>query len=77
MSTLADYANKYRTIRMERRDGILQMTLHTDGGPLRWGMLPHSELPDAFYDVGRDRDNRVVIITGTGTEFSGPRAVPR
>ena len=52
MSTLADYANKYRTIRMERRNGILQMTLHTDGGPLRWGFLPHGELPDAFYDVG-------------------------
>jgi hypothetical protein len=35
MSKLEDYANKYRTIRMERLDGILQMTLHTDGGPLR------------------------------------------
>ena len=76
MSTLDDYANKYRTIRMERRNGILQMTLHTDGGSLRWGFLPHGELPDAFYDVGRDRDNRVVIITGTGAEFSGPRANP-
>jgi hypothetical protein len=31
MSTLEDYANKYRTIRMERRHGILQMTLHTEG----------------------------------------------
>jgi hypothetical protein len=43
------YANKYRTIRMERRNGILQMTLHTDGGSLRWGFLPHGELPDAFF----------------------------
>jgi len=76
MTTLADYAEKYQTIRMERRNGILQMTLHTDGGPLRWGFLPHGELPDAFYDVGRDRENRVVIITGTGAEFSGPRATP-
>jgi hypothetical protein len=76
MSKFEDYANKYRTIRMERRNGILQMTLHTDGGPLRWGFLPHGELPDAFYDVGADRDNRVVIITGTGAEFSGPRANP-
>src|ERR1700730_9008888 len=76
MSTLENYANKYRSIRMERRNGILQMTLHTDGGSLRWGFLPHGELPDAFYDVGRDRDNRVVIITGTGAEFSGPRATP-
>src|SRR6266511_353157 len=76
MSKLEDYATKYKTVRMERRDGILQMTLHTDGGPLRWGFVPHAELPEAFYDVGADRENRVVIITGTGAEFSGPRATP-
>ena len=76
MSKLEDYAGKYKSVRMERRHGILQMTLHTEGGPLRWGFLPHAELPEAFYDVGADRDNRVVIITGTGAEFSGPRATP-
>ena len=76
MSRLEDYANKYQCARFERRDGILQMTLHTDGGSLRWGFGPHRELPDAFYDVGNDRENRVVIITGTGAEFSGPRATP-
>ncbi|HEY5864568.1 MAG TPA: enoyl-CoA hydratase/isomerase family protein [Candidatus Tectomicrobia bacterium] len=76
MSKFEDYVNKYQTIRMERRNGILQMTLHTEGSSLRWGFLPHSELPDAFYAVGADRENRVVILTGTGPEFSGPRATP-
>jgi enoyl-CoA hydratase/carnithine racemase len=76
MTTLDTYATKYRTIRMERRDGILQLTFHTDGGPLRWGMLPHGEFPDAFADIARDRENRVVIMTGTGDEFSGVRASP-
>ena len=76
MTSFDQYASKYQTIRMERRNGILQMTLHTDGGPLRWGFLPHGELPAAFYDVGSDHENRVVIITGTGDEFSGPRATP-
>src|ERR1700758_1486350 len=76
MSTLEDYANKYQSVRFERRDGILQMTLHTDGNSLRWGFGPHGELPEAFHDVGADRDNRVVILTGTGSEFSGPRATP-
>jgi enoyl-CoA hydratase/carnithine racemase len=66
MSKFENYADKYKTIRMERRNGVLQMTLHTDGGPLRWGFLPHGELPEAFHDVGSDYDNRVVIITGTG-----------
>src|ERR1700674_1583578 len=73
---LEDYANKYQTERMERRNGILQVTLHTDGQSLRWGFGPHGELPEAFHDVGADRDNRVVILTGTGAEFSGPRATP-
>ena len=76
MSTLSDYADKYQSVRFERRDGILLMTLHTEGGSLRWGFGPHGELPEAFHDVGADRDNRVVILTGTGAEFSGPRATP-
>ena len=69
--SLEDYANKYRTIRMERRNVILQMTLHSDGGPLRWGFLPHGELPDAFYDVGADRENRVLIITAPAPSSPG------
>jgi enoyl-CoA hydratase/carnithine racemase len=76
MSTLEDYATKYQCARFERRDGILLMTLHTEGQSLRWGFGPHGELPEAFHDVGADRDNRVVILTGTGAEFSGPRATP-
>jgi hypothetical protein len=59
---------------MERRDGVLQMTFHTDGGPLQWGLLPHGEFPQAFRDVGSDPDNKVVILTGTGDTYSGPRA---
>jgi len=76
MSKLEDYADRYQTIRFERRNGILQVSLHTDGGPLRWGFLPHGELPEAFAHIGADRDNKVVILTGTGDEFSGPRATP-
>jgi enoyl-CoA hydratase/carnithine racemase len=74
MSSLADYRDKYRSVRMLRRSGVLEVTLHTEGGSLRWGALPHAELPDAFHDIAEDRENRVVILTGTGPEFSGPRA---
>src|SRR5437870_10563887 len=76
MSSLGEYANKYTSARMERRNGVLQVTLHTDGQSLRWGFLPHAEMPDALHDIGADRENRVVILTGTGHEFSGPRATP-
>lgn len=67
-----DYAGKYRNIRMRREAGILEVTLHSGGGPLRWGRLPHAELEEAFLNIGRDRENKVVILTGTGEAFSGP-----
>jgi enoyl-CoA hydratase/carnithine racemase len=71
-----DYRDRYRNVRMERKDGVLEMHLHTEGGPLRWGHIggAHAELAEAFADVARDRDNQVVIITGTGDRFSGPAA---
>ena len=33
---------------MERREGILQMTLHTKGVDLKWGISVHKELSYAF-----------------------------
>jgi enoyl-CoA hydratase/carnithine racemase len=74
MARFEDYAAKYETVRMERRGGILQMTFHTNGGPLQWGLLPHGEFPQAFRDVGSDPETKVVILTGTGDTYSGPRA---
>ena len=76
MAQFDEYANKYQYARMEREDGILQLTLHTDGGPLQWSMGPHGELPNVFADIGKDPDNKIVIMTGTGDAFSGPQASP-
>lgn len=72
MTELKDYAEKYQGIRFTRESGVLEMTLHTHGGPARWGSSPdslHTELPLAFLDVGNDPENRVVILTGTGDSF--------
>jgi enoyl-CoA hydratase/carnithine racemase len=69
MARLDEYVNRYRSIVMERRDGILQMTFHTDGGPLKWGEVPHREFGYAFTDVGSDPENKVIILTGTGDEY--------
>ena len=74
MSDFDEYSQKYQSIRMERWSGILQITLHTNGDTLQWGAIPHAELPQAFRDIGSDYDNKVVILTGTGEGFSGPRA---
>jgi enoyl-CoA hydratase/carnithine racemase len=69
---LEDYQDKYETIRFQRENGILEMTLGTDNGPLVWCRQAHAELEEAFLNIGRDRDNQVVIMTGTGDAFSGP-----
>jgi enoyl-CoA hydratase/carnithine racemase len=72
MSNLAQYQHTFANIHFERRDGILQMSLHTKGGPLLWGALAdsvHAQLGEAFRLVGNDQENRVLILTGTGDAF--------
>ena len=69
MTEFKDYAKKYSNVRMEREDGILEITFHTDGGSLVWGGGPHAQFGPAFYDIGRDKENKIVIMTGTGDSF--------
>ncbi len=69
MSHFDDYKDRFNFIKMERQDGILQMTLHSKDGELLWGGRPHEELSYAFGEVARDHDNRAVILTGTGNSF--------
>jgi enoyl-CoA hydratase/carnithine racemase len=66
---LAEYSQRYDNIRLEREDGILQVTLHTGGASLVWTTTSHDELAYCFNDIACDRDNKVVILTGTGSSF--------
>ena len=84
VSNSADYKDAFQTIKLERTgSGILQITLHTKRGPWVWDArarpdgragVSHQELADAAAQIARDLDNRVVILTGTGDQFSGPPA---
>ncbi|TGR17939.1 MULTISPECIES: enoyl-CoA hydratase/isomerase family protein [unclassified Mesorhizobium] len=74
MSKFSDYSTKYENVQMERQDGLIVVTLHTNGDSLRWSLVAHRELPEAFHDIGGDPENRVMILTGVGDEFSGPQA---
>lgn len=70
MTKLSDYQNKYEHIKLERGDdGILQMTFHTDGKDLIWGIEAHDDIGECLLDIGRDYENKCVILTGTGTTF--------
>lgn len=64
------YFTTCSALRMSRsRRGILLVEMHTDGGPLRFSAREHEEFVDAFYHIGRDRENQVVILTGAGGDW--------
>lgn len=64
-----EYSTRYEHVAMSRQNGVIELRLHTDGGPLVWGDGPHTELGYAFADVGADQENRVVVLGGTGDAF--------
>jgi enoyl-CoA hydratase/carnithine racemase len=68
-STFQGYGEQYENVRMRREDGILEVALHTRGGPLEFNGHVHEALVHAFREIGDDPDNHVVILTGTGDEF--------
>jgi enoyl-CoA hydratase/carnithine racemase len=78
---LDDYRESFARIKLERDvHGILEVTLHTRGGPLVYehgdGPSPQQELTEAFTAIASDAENRVVLLTGTGDAYSGPAASP-
>lgn len=75
MAHRPDYFDKYKTIALDRsEDGVLTMRLHSDNGPVKYGSLHHSEWIAAFSDIGLDRNNRVIVLTGTGDSFMDSHA---
>ena len=65
-----DYRQKYATyFNMERRNGILQVHMHTDGGPVIYGLPMHNAWSQLWLDIGNDPDNEVLIFSGTGDKW--------
>jgi enoyl-CoA hydratase/carnithine racemase len=68
--TFERYKDRYQNIALSRDEhGVLLVQLGTDGGPLVWSALAHDELGYCFTDIACDRDNKVVILTGTGDNW--------
>jgi enoyl-CoA hydratase/carnithine racemase len=66
------YAEKYsRYFAMRRRNGIIELRMHTNGGSARFGFEVHNAWAQAWQEVGNDPDNEVLIITGTGGQWLG------
>jgi enoyl-CoA hydratase/carnithine racemase len=66
---LSEYESTFVHTALRREEGILEVRLHTNQGPLVWGDGPHEELGRVFSTVGSDPENRVIVITGTGDSF--------
>lgn len=70
MAQFETYRNTFPNARLTRRpNGVLEVALHTDGGKLVFNGHTHEQFVDLFHAIGEDRDNRVVILTGTGDAF--------
>src|SRR4051812_10989323 len=67
VATQSAYFGKFAHLRMNRdTDGILLVEMHTNGGPIVFDATDHQQFVDAFYEIGRDRSNKVVILAGVG-----------
>jgi len=65
-----EYSEKYKDFMlMTRRNGIIEVRLHTNGGPFQFGWAAQTAYGNAWSDIGRDLENEVMIITGTGDRW--------
>ncbi len=66
------YFTQHPSLRMTRgADGVLVVEFNTRGGPIKFTAQDHEDFVDAFYQIGRDRGNKVVILTGAGGQWIG------
>jgi enoyl-CoA hydratase/carnithine racemase len=64
------YRDCFPNARLTRSpSGVLEVALHTNGGVLAFNGHTHEQFVDLFHEIGSDRDNRVVILTGSGNAF--------
>ena len=65
-----EYSEKYKDfLKMRRENGIIEVRLHKDDGPYVHTWEAHTAWAHAWSDIGRDLENEVLIITGTGDKW--------
>ena len=69
MRAFTEYSTAYKHVTMTRQDGVLEVALHSDGDSYVHCAAGHEELPHAFWEIGADHENKVMILTGTGADF--------
>src|SRR5580693_358393 len=70
MQLQPDYFAAYHNLKLTRdANGVLVAEFHSNGGPFIMTAPSHTEFVDAFYRIGQDRGNKIVILTGAGAQF--------
>ena len=70
MTTFDAYRDAFPNAALARKpNGVLEVRLHTGGGKLLFDGHAHSQFVELFHAIGEDRENRVVILTGSGDAF--------
>ena len=70
---LEEYKGKYKEhLKIERKNGIILLQMHTNGGAVKWSLEMHNALGQAFHEIGNDPENEVMILTSTGSTWLGP-----
>jgi 2-(1,2-epoxy-1,2-dihydrophenyl)acetyl-CoA isomerase len=62
-------SDKLETLIVERRDGVVTVTMNRPGRKNAANGTMWQELLDTFNDVAADRDDRVMVLTGAGGAF--------
>ena len=62
--------NDYKTIKFERNERILTVTLNLPETMNAVGEGLHTELSKLFYDLQTDKGSDIIILTGAGKAFS-------
>jgi enoyl-CoA hydratase/carnithine racemase len=65
-----DYFSAYHSLNLRRDSyGVLVAEFHSNGGPFIMTAQAHTEFVDAFYRIGQDRENKIVVLTGAGEQL--------
>jgi len=60
---------------MERRDGIILLRMHHNGGSAKFDFAAHNAWGQVWHEIGNDPENEVMILTGTADEWVGNHEV--
>ncbi len=67
MPTLEDLQEKYKDFfKFKFKNGIIEVKMHSDGGPALWSYQMHNALCELYTDLGHAKWIECIIFTSTG-----------